>query len=155
MTAPPANSEKRKATTLKDTFIANLDFLKALDHTISIGVNSAGLASFLPEQAVRRLEEKRIRYDVPLATLPQAVQELSPGRVVRSCVETEGADGELEVFWGPERKILVLHCDRGSIGWPALLYLFSPAVGLRGDAVPDIAHRRNNSYLHAWHLSGF
>lgn len=45
----------------------------------------------------------------------------------------EGDDeGQLEALWGPERTCLFVHCDRGSIGFPAKLYLFSKAVGLRG-----------------------
>lgn len=60
----------------------------------------------------------------------------------------------MECIWGLSRNLLFIHCDRGSIGWPGKAYLFSEAVGLRGDVLPDLAHRRNNSYLNAWHKAG-
>lgn len=44
-------------------------------------------------------------------------------------------DGYLEVLWGEERKCLFVHCDRGSVGFLAKLYIFSLAVGLRGPRI--------------------
>ena len=34
------------------------------------------------------------------------------------------------------------------------MFLFSGPCGLRGDVIPDLAHRRNNAYMNAWHLAG-
>lgn len=154
MEAPAQGSADKKPSTLKDKYMANRDNLSAFDHAIKLSVHKQGLKAFLPERYPEPVPEGGERFMVSVASLPEEVQEASPGREERSCVAQSGHEAELECIWGVDRRTLFLSCDRGSIGWPGKLYLFSRAVGLRGDVILDISHRRNNGYLQAWHFSG-
>lgn len=145
-----ADGGAKKGLTLKEKYLANRHNLMALDHAVQRGLSLAGLADFMRELALRSNET---RYMVDLAELDEEIRAAPPGRKQRVCICGDG-EPELECIWGDNRKALFIHCDRGSIGWPAKVFLFSSACGLRGDVIPDVSHRRNNGYLNAWHRSG-
>ena len=46
--------------------------------------------------------------------------------------------------------MLVLDSHRGSASWPGENFLLTPKVDLRGHAVPDIMHRRNDGIANAF-----
>ena len=108
-------------------------------------------------QARRRVGALPIDFErhlVPLRDFPLEIQALSPGREFRSViVNISSLVKYFEVEWGPDRHCLWDHADRGSIGFPSKVALFTEG-GVRGDALGDISHIRHDGVLKAWRDAG-
>lgn len=83
--------EQRKASSLKEKYLANRHNMQGLDHAMKLSIHVAGLARFLPERRPAALPAGGHRFLVPLGSLDPDVAEASPGREFRCCaVSGEG-----------------------------------------------------------------
>ena len=147
-------AEKRvKPKSMRDAYLANKENVRALDHSLRTLCEN-GLATFLPDRPLES-HGKEEMYTVAMEELDEEERGPTTDRTLRVCTQN-ATTGEtrLAIINGERNPTLWIHCDRGSIGFPGKIRLFSPAVGLVGDVIPDLSHRRNNGYLHAWHASG-
>ena len=151
---PKEDDAEDAEISLKDRYVANVDNLHALDHMLRVSYHDQALQLAKMSRIPEALKRGYSRFLVPMEELPQELQDLAFGRKFRSCIEDPSGATWLETAMTPEDVSIFVHCDRGSVGFPAKVMLFDRVGGCRGDAIPDIAHRRNNAYLRAWHMSG-
>lgn len=143
---------------MKERFQANKDSLAANDNALQVSVHPDGLAYFSVRGSTTNYQPLDItqweRKLEPLGDSPPEVQLHSPGRQYRSCLFNMHSEAkEYEVQWLPHRPSYFAHTDRGSIGWPGKNKFFSSGR-VRGDVIPDLAHRRNDGHHNAIHDVG-
>ena len=133
-------TEQRRPRKLANTFRVSAD-PRALPHFE---------ASCGPEPVPRGAS----RFEVSVDELPEPIKHSSVDRKVRVCAEYADGSTRLESPIGGMSGLFA-HCDRGTIGWPGYNSLFQQSEKpMRGDAIPDVTHRRVAGYINAWHQAG-
>jgi hypothetical protein len=148
------HQKKSSTPTLKETYQANKHVGLAFDNALARCFNEESLRLFVPACAPAALEPGWERYRIEVASMPDAVVSASPGRKFRSCIyNASTGESKLECVYGESRRSIFCDIDRGSIGFGFMIYMYS-GLGLRGDLVPDICHKRHRGSLGAWHDAG-
>jgi hypothetical protein len=134
---------------------ANVNSLAAFDNSMRL---STGLdcVDFVAASPPLPLKANQTRYTVPADQLPKEFAA-DLGFTQRVCISTALEDGTTTrcfcVNWTEERKILVTCGDRGNIGKPGKVWLFS-ACKLRGADFSDPAHVRYDHCKNSIHAAG-
>ena len=149
-----ADKKRKNAPSLKAEHEANRHNVLALENACKSGLPGGCLKEFVVDVVPERLPQGAQRYEVPIEEVALDIQADSPDRFLRMCVELPSGENRWECEWGPHRKSCWLDCDRGPSSFPGYMNLFQQPMNLRGDAIPDILHRRHDGVFHAWHMSG-
>ena len=144
-----------KQADMKETYQANKHIAHALDNTMSRSLHKSASSAFVAVKKPMPLKRGYTRYKVAISDLPADIVEQSPDRAYRCAVANDSDDNDryLECVWDKDSKSLFIDQDRGSIGWPMSMALFT-IYNVRGDVVPDGLHLTHNASLGAWHDAG-
>ena len=121
---------------------ANREKLLAWDSTLAHSCAFKGLAHFLPSRKVGPLREGARRFEVSVASLPEAIKAASHERTRRSGILDEHTgETELEAVWSTQRPSVWSLVDQGSVGWPSKLRFYYQLRPRGAEQFRD-AHRR-------------
>jgi hypothetical protein len=99
------HQKKSSTPTLKETYQANKHVGLAFDNALARCFNEESLRLFLPLCAPAALQPGWVRYRTEVASMPEAVACLSPGRKFRSCIYNESTgESKLECVFGETRR---------------------------------------------------